>query len=115
MPMFNRVRFSDTVYLTWEFKQPQGLWIDKKMQRGVDLYSQFWSKYINDVYHDDSRELEVYMLLYAHEIDELMRSFLLYNNSLFVIAKITDIDMASNEKQSVKVNLIKVRSRYNYI
>lgn len=73
---------------------------------GVGIYNTYWSKYIADLYSVNTRVMECYC--YLNNIDKVFREFYVYDNSLWILSKITDWNMETKLCKAIftKVNNI---------
>ena len=77
---------------------------------GVGIYNRYWKNYISDVYNVNTRVMECYC--YLDNINEVFKEFYYYDNSLWILSKITDWD---GDTKKAKATFIKVNDKDNYI
>ena len=80
---------------------------------GECIYPQYhmWSE---DMYDRNGKKVELYMRMPKDiKPDEMLRNFIYWQNSIWVLESIEDYDIAKPD--TVKVTLIKVRNKTNYL
>ena len=99
---------------SYDFKKPAVTFIDDDSLYGEEctLISEYWNNYLSDVYHKDSKSIEVYCLL-REKPYIAMRYFYHFNGALWVLSKVTDYNPLKDEP--VKCKFVKVYSKDNYL
>lgn len=119
VPHFSRyTRFRDMDFkyigMTWDFGFPSELYIpEKKYTATSTIYSRFWKGYISDLYNVNSRILSAYVKLDGKVIGDWLKHFYWFDNSIWVLTKITDYNITSFD--TVKCEFAKVWDRDSYI
>jgi hypothetical protein len=112
----------DLVALDDQLEHPKfGLWWTKptilysnNVLPNNTLYGSCFGNYISDIYDNNTFTVTLYLRLpIGTNLNELFRQFFWYDNSLFVLNKITDYNPFLND--AVQVELIKVQDKYHYI
>ena len=83
---------------TWDFGYPKELYIpDKRYSTSSTLYNRFWKKYISDLYDNNTRVLTCYVKMDGRVLGDWLKHFYWFDNSLWVLTKITDYNITSFE------------------
>lgn len=78
------------------------------------IYSSCFANYISDIYDNNTFTVTLYIRFpIQSNLDELFRNFYWYNNSLFVINKVTDWDPTNSNP--TQVELLRVQDKFHYI
>lgn len=88
---------------------------DKKITqaKGNYIYDICWNKYINERYNANNKKVTCYVKLSPIEFEQFnFKKFVMIDNQLFVVNKITDYDV---NNPSTKVELIQVTNIEGYI
>ena len=116
IPHFGRYLINDSqniITSSWDFGNVRQLYIpDVYSTQNATIYSQYWKKYISDLYDIDTKKLTCYVTFKGKPTEEWLRYFYWFENSIWRISKIIDHNVASNN--STKVEFIKVQDITNY-
>lgn len=109
VPLFRRVaQFGDEVY-SLDFGTPRVKYYASEFTLAPEqaLYNRFWETYLTDLLSRDTKKVTCNVIFPPHlDMREEMRSFFLFDRSLWVLNKITDYDPTKTE--SVKCEFIRV-------
>ena len=99
---------------SYDFKKPVVSFIQDEALYGDDctLISSYWDSYLSDIYHKDSKSIEIECLLPLKPY-LAMRYFYFFDGALWVLAKVTDYNPAS--PSVVKCKFVKVYNKDNYL
>ena len=99
---------------SYDFKKPVVSFIQDEALYGDDctLISSYWDSYLSDIYHKDSKSIEIECLLPLKPYIA-MRYFYYFDGALWVLAKVTDYNPAS--PSVVKCKFVKVYNKDNYL
>lgn len=78
-------------------------------RKDIGVYNEYWKHYIGDVYSINTKVFECYC--YLDNINEAFREFYYYDNSLWILSKMTDWNI---ETKLCKAIFIKVNDIDNY-
>ena len=116
IPHFGRYLINDgqnIITSSWDFGNVRQLYIpDVYSTQNATIYSQYWKKYISDLYDIDTKKLTCYVTFKGKPTEEWLRYFYWFENSIWRINKIIDHNVTSND--STKVEFIKVQDITNY-
>lgn len=119
LPVFSRYVISNnSINDSLDFGTPNELYLPN-ISYNVDksLYDRYWKRYLNDQFDVDTKEIEISILPNIFEntnnINEMLRNFYYYDNSVWIISKINNYDITKDTK-TIKCNLIKIKSISNY-
>lgn len=116
IPHFGRYLINDSqniITSSWDFGNVRQLYIpDVYSTQNATIYSQYWKKYISDLYDIDTKKLTCYVTFKGKPTEEWLRYFYWFENSIWRINKIIDHNVTSND--STKVEFIKVQDITNY-
>lgn len=116
IPHFGRYLINDSqniITSSWDFGNVRQLYIpDVYSTQNATIYSQYWKKYISDLYDIDTKKLTCYVTFKGKPTEEWLRYFYWFENSIWRISKIIDHNVTSNN--STKVEFIKVQDITNY-
>ena len=116
IPHFGRYLINDgenVITSSWDFGNTRQLYIpDVYTSANSTIYSQYWKRYISDLYDIDTKKLTCYVTFKGKPTEEWLRYFYWFENCLWRINKIIDHNVTSND--STKVEFIKVQDITNY-
>lgn len=116
IPHFGRYLINDgenIITSSWDFGNPRQLYIPETYtSQNATIYSQYWKRYIADLYDIDTRKLTCYVQFKGKPTEEWLRYFYWFDNCLWRINKIIDHNVTSNN--TTKVEFIKVQDITNY-
>ena len=116
IPHFGRYLINDgqnIITSSWDFGNVRQLYIpDVYSTQNATIYSQYWKKYISDLYDIDTKKLTCYVTFKGKPTEEWLRYFYWFENAIWRINKIIDHNVTSND--STKVEFIKVQDITNY-
>jgi hypothetical protein len=116
MPVFERYLTDvngTTVKKSLDFGTAQELYVPKySITEDVNIYSNFWKTYLEDLYDVNTKILTVYMRLKDKVGYDLLRQFYWFENAIWRINKISDWNIGLEE--TVKVEFVKVQDLDNY-
>lgn len=116
VPTFSKYLISgDTYSDSLDFSRPSQTFTGNQTlySDGICIYDRYWKNYIDDIYHRNSRELKIKVILPMQPKDAL-RHFFKIGTSLYVIKNINNYD-PRKAGQPVEVEFIKINSISNYI
>jgi len=116
VPTFSKYLISgDTYSDSLDFSRPSQTFTGNQTlySDGICIYDRYWKNYIDDIYHRNSRELKIKVILPMQPQDAL-RYFFKIGTSLYVIKNINNYD-PRKAGQPVEVEFIKINSISNYI
>ena len=97
----------------WDFGYPKELYIPEKRYSATSpIYQRFWKKYISDLYDQNTRRLKCYVKMEDKVIGNWLKHFYWFDNSLWVLEKVTDYDITSFE--TVLCEFVKVWDKTAY-
>lgn len=116
IPHFGRYLINDgqnVITSSWDFGNVRQLYIpDIYTTQNATIYSQYWKRYISDLYDIDTKKLTCYVTFKGKPTEEWLRYFYWFENAIWRINKIIDHNVTSND--STKVEFIKVQDITNY-
>lgn len=116
IPHFGRYLINDgqnVITSSWDFGNVRQLYIpDIYTTQNATIYSQYWKRYISDLYDIDTKKLTCYVTFKGKPTEEWLRYFYWFENAIWRINKIIDHNVTSNA--STKVEFIKVQDIANY-
>ena len=116
IPHFGRYLINDgenIITSSWDFGNTRQLYIpDVYTSQNSTIYSQYWKRYITDLYDIDTKKLTCYVQFKGKPTEEWLRYFYWFNNSIWRINKIIDHNVTSND--TTKVEFVKVQDITNY-
>lgn len=110
--IYEKVVTGSSTHESFYFKKPTAAFVDENYNASIMLYEKFWSNYINDLYNDNTKKVELYCFLKDRPQDAL-RKFYKFSNSIWQLNDITDYNYKNEDP--VKCTFIKVRDIYNYL
>ena len=116
LPVFERYLTdsnSTTVKKSLDFGTAQELYVPKySISEDVNIYSNFWKTYLEDLYDVNTKILTVYVRLKEKAGYDLLRQFYWFENAIWRINKITDWNIGLEE--TTKVEFVKVQDLDDY-
>lgn len=116
MPLFSRYLVNENSWVThsWDFGTPKNLYIpDYSIDESSNIYTQYWQPYIKDMYNVDTRIVECDVLLRERVVGDWLRRFYYWDGSYFILNKISDYDVTSND--TTKCEFVRVQNMNNYL
>lgn len=116
IPNFSRYLVNENNWVThsWDFGTPKALYVpDYNIDESSSIYTQYWKPYIRDMYNVDTRVVENSVLLLERVIGDWLRRFYYFDGSYWLLNKITDYDVTSDE--TTKCEFIRVNNIQNYL
>ena len=105
-----RVGYSYDLTETLDFGISRELYVPNcTYKKDIGVYNEYWKHYIGDVYSINTKVFECYC--YLDNINEAFREFYYYDNSLWILSKMTDWNI---ETKLCKAIFIKVNDIDNY-
>lgn len=105
-----RVGYSYDLTETLDFGISRELYVPNcTYKKDIGVYNEYWRNYIGDVYSINTKVFECYC--YLDNINEAFREFYYYDNSLWILSKMTDWNI---ETKLCKAIFIKVNDIDNY-
>ena len=105
-----RVGYSYDLTETLDFGVSRELYVPNcTYRKDIGVYNEYWRNYIGDVYSINTKVFECYC--YLDNINEAFREFYYYDNSLWILSKMTDWNI---ETKLCKAIFIKVNDIDNY-
>ena len=116
LPVFERYLTDTngtTVKKSLDFGTAQELYIPKySITEDVNIYSNFWKTYLEDLYDINTKVLTVYVRLKAKVGYDLLRQFYWFENAVWRINKISDWNIGLEDV--TKVEFVKVQDLTGY-
>lgn len=116
LPVFERYLTdsnSTTVKKSLDFGTAQELYVPKySISEDVNIYSNFWKTYLEDLYDVNTKILTVYVRLKEKAGYDLLRQFYWFENAIWRINKITDWNIGLED--TTKVEFVKVQDLNDY-
>lgn len=116
LPVFERYLTDSngtTVKKSLDFGTTQELYIPKySITEDVNIYSNFWKTYLEDLYDVNTKILTVYVRLKEKVGYDLLRQFYWFENAIWRINKITDWNIGLED--TTKVEFVKVQDLSDY-
>lgn len=116
LPVFERYLTDSngtTVKKSLDFGTAQELYIPKySIKEDVNIYSNFWKTYLEDLYDVNTKILTVYVRLKEKVGYDLLRQFYWFENAIWRINKITDWNIGMED--TTKVEFVKVQDLNDY-
>ena len=98
---------SNTLNLNW---QKENGYIDSNINDGllgVDVYTKYWSSYINSIYNGFARKFTAHFVLDSTDLNDFSFDDVIFvKNAYYYVSKIYNVPLG--QKSSVKVDLIKL-------
>ena len=89
-------------------------WNSVTYPNNVDIYSQFWQNYLNEIYNVNTKEISAYFKLSFNDMNTFsFKNFIVIGDALFHPIKIENYNPLANS--TTKVTLVKVNDINNYI
>ncbi|MEE0267506.1 MAG: BACON domain-containing carbohydrate-binding protein [Bacteroidales bacterium] len=102
-----------TIKKSLDFGTPQELYVPKYgIKEEVNIYSNFWKTYLEDLYDINTKILTVYVRLKGKVGYDLLRQFYWFENAVWRINKITDWNIGLDDV--TKVEFVKVQDLEGY-
>ena len=102
-----------TIKKSLDFGTAQELYVPKYgIKEEVNIYSNFWKTYLEDLYDIDTKILTVYVRLKGKVGYDLLRQFYWFENAVWRINKITDWNIGLDDV--TKVEFVKVQDLEGY-
>lgn len=116
LPVFERYLTdsnSTNVKKSLDFGTAQELYVPKySIKEDVNIYSNFWKTYLEDLYDVNTKILTVYVRLKEKVGYDLLRQFYWFENAIWRINKITDWNIGLED--TTKVEFVKVQDLNDY-
>lgn len=116
LPVFERYLTDSngtTVKKSLDFGTAQELYIPKySIKEDVNIYSNFWKTYLEDLYDVNTKILTVYVRLKEKVGYDLLKQFYWFENAIWRINKITDWNIGMED--TTKVEFVKVQDLNDY-
>lgn len=113
MPIFSPNRIvNEEVNESFYFKVPKAGYTKDNYNNGIMLYNTFWRSYIEDMYDDNAKKVQLNCFL-DMKPQEALRRFYFFGNSLWTLNDISDFNY--REYQPVECTFVKVMSIGNYM
>lgn len=116
IPVFERYltnNGSGVINKSLDFGTPQELYIpDYSISEDVNIYSNFWQDYLEDLFHPDTKVLECYVRVVGRIGDEWLRRFYWFDNAIWRLNKVTDWEVGG--EGLTQMEFIRVQNVTNY-
>lgn len=116
LPSFGRYQYTENgayIAYAWDFGKVKELFVPYVYyNENANIYDRYWSRYVNDLYDVNTRICEAYVKLPKTQGDKLMRQMYWFDNSLWRINKIVDLNVCSED--TTRVEFVKVQDVRNY-
>lgn len=97
-----------------DFGLPKEIYIDGlNYSEDTTIYNNYWKKFYNDQFNVNTKKVTCYVNLYDWDVkQELLRQFYYFNNGIWILNKIDNYDVTSNN--TTRCEFIKVQDITNY-
>ena len=97
-----------------DFGLPKEIYIDGlNYSEDATIYNNYWKKFYNDQFNVNTKKVTCYVNLYDWDVkQELLRQFYYFNNGIWILNKIDNYDVTSNN--TTRCEFIKVQDITNY-
>ena len=97
-----------------DFGLPKEIYIDGlNYSEDATIYNNYWKKFYNDQFNVNTKNVTCYVNLYDWDVkQELLRQFYYFNNGIWILNKIDNYDVTSNN--TTRCEFIKVQDITNY-
>lgn len=116
IPVFERYLTSengDSVKKSLDFGTPQEIYVPNySLQEEVNIYSNMWKTYLEDLFDADNRVLECYVKADGKIDSDWMRRFYWFDNTIWRLNKVTDWKIGDNG--TTQMEFVKVKDMDNY-
>lgn len=116
LPLFSRYKYAQdgtTITKSLDFGTPKQLFNPlNTITSGSSLYSQYWEKFVNDLYSADTRVVTTKMPLPDNFSEEDMRKFYYFDGNIWRLNAVSEHNISNYEP--TKVEFVKVQDKYNY-
>ena len=115
LPLFSRYYLDgDYVQKSWDYGTPVAIYDPiLTINDNSSIFTQYWKPYIQDRYSSETREVEVEVLLLERVLGDWLRRFYYYDGQYWIMNKIEDYDVTSND--TTKCQLIRIQNKQNYL
>jgi hypothetical protein len=116
LPIFSRYYTNENNWVThsWDFGTPKQIYIpDYSIDNSSDIYTQYWKNYINDEFDNNTREVDLKVLLKGKVNPDFLQNFVYFDGCYWKIMEIVDYNPCSQE--TTKVKMVKVQDMNNYL
>lgn len=115
LPLFSRYYLDgDYVQKSWDYGTPVAIYDPiLTINDNSSIFTQYWKPYIQDRYSSETREVEVEVLLLERVLGDWLRQFYYYDGQYWIMNKIEDYDVTSND--TTKCQLIRIQNKQNYL
>lgn len=104
----------DYVQKSWDYGTPVAIYDPiLTINDNSSIFTQYWKPYIQDRYSSETREVEVEVLLLERVLGDWLRRFYYYDGQYWIMNKIEDYDVTSND--TTKCQLIRIQNKQNYL
>lgn len=115
LPQFIRYKInSNNIEYSLDFGEPKEIYIDNvNYLEGSTIYDKYWKDFYNDQFNVNTKKVTCYVNLYDWDVkQELLRQFYYFNNGIWILNKIDNYDVTSNN--TTRCEFIKVQDITNY-
>ena len=97
-----------------DFGLPKEIYIDGlNYSEDTTIYNNYWKNFYNDQFNVNTKKVTCYVNLYDWDVkQELLRQFYYFNNGIWILNKIDNYDVTSNN--TTRCEFIKVQDITNY-
>ena len=97
-----------------DFGLPKEIYIDGlNYSESATIYDNYWKSFYNDQFNVNTKKVTCYVNLYDWDVkQELLRQFYYFNNGIWILNKIDNYDVTSNN--TTRCEFIKVQDITNY-
>ena len=97
-----------------DFGLPKEIYIDGlNYSEGTTIYDNYWKRFYNDQFNVNTKKVTCYVNLSDWDVkQELLRQFYYFNNGIWILNKIDNYDVTSNN--TTRCEFIKVQDITNY-
>lgn len=114
LPHFSRMIISNSyISKSWDIGKPRELFVPTARYGDVaNIYGHHWSLYVSELYDIDTRVVDCYVKLSVGDLKDALRKFYWFDDSLWILTKISDFNYSSSE--TTKCTFVKVKNTYAY-
>ena len=105
---------TENVKQSLDFGLPKEIYIDGlNYSEDTTIYNNYWKNFYNDQFNVNTKKVTCYVNLYDWDVkQELLRQFYYFNNGIWILNKIDNYDVTSNN--TTRCEFIKVQDITNY-
>lgn len=117
LPQFTRYMiYKNLITADWDFGYTKELYVPYyrfDSNRTPTMYQNFWQSYIQDLYSVNTRKVDCNVALNSNDINDFMKKFYWWDNSIWVCTQVKDYDIAL--EKSTLCSFTKVNNMSSYL